>query len=165
MKYLLSFLCSLLLIASCRTRVESPRAMNPAAAARQHAIDEIREADQNFSILSEKQGMAKAFTTYAADDVIKLNDGAAPTVGFDSLRAQMSRLPANGPVLTWQVLKADAAQSGELGYTFGQWMLTQKDGSAKKNVRYGVYMTVWKRQRNGEWRFVVDGGNTTPEPK
>ncbi|GAB3782008.1 hypothetical protein GCM10028818_36990 [Spirosoma horti] len=139
--------------------------MNPAAAARQHAIDEIREADQNFSILSEKQGMAKAFTTYAADDVIKLNDGAAPTVGFDSLRAQMSRLPANGPVLTWQVLKADAAQSGELGYTFGQWMLTQKDGSAKKNVRYGVYMTVWKRQRNGEWRFVVDGGNTTPEPK
>ena len=156
MKYLLSFLCGLLLTASCRTRVESPRAMNPAAAARQNAIDEIREADQNFSILSEKQGMAKAFTTYASDDVIKLNDGAAPTVGFDSLRAQMSRQPANGSVLTWQVLKADA---------FGQWMLTRKGDSAKRNVRYGVYITVWKRQRNGEWRFVLDGGNATPAPK
>ncbi|GAB2535393.1 hypothetical protein GCM10027085_27670 [Spirosoma aerophilum] len=139
--------------------------MNPAAATRQKAIDEIREADQNFSIMSEKQGMAKAFTTYASDDVIKLNDGAAPTVGFDSLRAQMSRLPANGPVLTWQVLKADAAQSGELGYTFGQWMLTKRSEAGNRSATYGVYMTVWKRQRNGQWRFVLDGGNSTPEPK
>lgn len=158
-------LLPIVLIASCRTRVDSPRAMNPAAATRQKAIDEIREADQNFSIMSEKQGMAKAFTTYAADEVIKLNDGAAPTVGFDSLRAQMSRLPAKGPVLTWQVLKADAAQSGELGYTFGQWMLTSKDDTGKRTAKYGVYMTVWKRQRNGLWRFVLDGGNQTPEPK
>ncbi|WP_332367986.1 YybH family protein [Spirosoma telluris] len=153
------------LIASCRTQVDSPRSMNPAAAVRQRAIDEIREADQNFSIMSEKQGMAKAFTTYAADDVIKLNDGAAPTVGFDSLRAQMSRQPANGPMLTWQVLKADAAASGDLGYTFGQWMLTKKDNAGKRSSSYGVYVTVWKRQRNGQWRFVVDGGNSTPEPK
>ncbi|GAB2584336.1 hypothetical protein GCM10027190_36980 [Spirosoma areae] len=139
--------------------------MNPAAAVRQQAIAEIREADQNFSILSEKQGMAKAFTTYASDDAIKLNDGAAPTIGFDSLRAQMSRLPADGSVLTWQVLKADAAQSGELGYTFGQWMLTNKNDVGKPKPRYGVYVTVWKRQRNGQWRFVIDGGNQTPEPK
>ncbi|WP_227687274.1 YybH family protein [Spirosoma arboris] len=165
MKSALSLILLFGLIASCRTQVDSPRSMNPAAAVRQKAIDEIRETDQNFSIMSEKQGMPKAFTTYAADDVIKLNDGAAPTVGFDSLRAQMSRQPANGPVLTWQVLKADAATSGDLGYTFGQWMLTKKDNSGKRSAEYGVYVTVWKRQRNGQWRFVVDSGNSTPEPK
>jgi ketosteroid isomerase-like protein len=165
MKYSVSILLVLCLAGSCRTRVDSPRSMNPAAAIRQKAIDEIREADQNFSIMSEKQGMAKAFTSYAANDVIRMNEGAAPTVGFDSLRAQMSRMPENGPTLTWQVLKADAAQSGELGYTFGQWMLTGKDESGKRKAQYGVYVTVWKRQRNGQWRFVLDGGNTTPEPK
>lgn len=165
MKYTAPLVLLLGLMTACRTQVDSPRSMNPAAAVRQKAIDEIREADQNFSILSEKQGMAKAFTTYAADDVIKLNDGAAPTIGFDSLRAQMSRLPANGPVLTWQVLKADASSSGDLGYTFGQWMLTKKDNSGKRTSEQGVYVTVWKRQRNGQWRFVIDGGNSTPEPK
>ncbi|WP_246859541.1 DUF4440 domain-containing protein [Spirosoma sp. KCTC 42546] len=165
MKYTVPLILLFGLMASCRTQVDSPRSMNPAAAVRQKAIDEIREADQNFSILSEKQGMAKAFTTYAADDVIKLNDGAAPTIGFDSLRAQMSRLPANGPVLTWQVLKADASSSGDLGYTFGQWMLTKKDNAGKRTSEQGVYITVWKRQRNGQWRFVVDGGDSTPEPK
>ncbi|QHW01149.1 DUF4440 domain-containing protein [Spirosoma endbachense] len=139
--------------------------MNPAAAIRQKAIDEIRETDQNFSSMSEKQGMAKAFTYYAANDVIRMNEGAAPTVGFDSLRAQLSRMPANGPILTWQVLKADAAQSGEFGYTFGQWLLTGKDETGKRKEQHGVYVTVWKRQHNGQWRFVLDGGNTTPEPK
>lgn len=163
MKYSLSLLLLLGLTASCRTLVDNPRAMNSATALRQKSIDEIREADQNFSIMSEKQGMAKAFTTFAADEVIRMNDGTAPTVGFDSLRAQMSRLPNDGSVLTWQILKADAAQSGDLGYTFGQWMLTNKND--KRKPIYGVYVTVWKRQRNGQWRFVIDGGNTTPEPK
>ncbi|AQG78958.1 hypothetical protein AWR27_06235 [Spirosoma montaniterrae] len=139
--------------------------MNPAAVVRQRAIDEIREADLNFSILSEKQGMAKAFTTYAADDAIKLNDGAAPTIGFDSLRAQMARMPKTEAVLTWQVLKADAAQSGDLGYTFGQWLLSSKDDAGKVSSLEGVYVTVWKRQRNGQWRFVIDGGNQTGPAK
>ncbi|WP_245564977.1 YybH family protein [Spirosoma panaciterrae] len=165
MKYVLSLLLMVVWTTSCRTSADSPRAMNPAAAKRQQAIDEIREADLNFSQLSERQGMAKAFTTYAADEVIKLNDGAAPTVGFDSLRAQMSRMPVDGSVLTWQVLKADASQAGDLGYTFGQWMLSRRDESGKKKTQFGVYVTVWKRQRNGQWRFVVDGGNSTPEPK
>ncbi|WP_232073879.1 YybH family protein [Spirosoma aureum] len=165
MKYSVFILLVISLACSCRTRVDSPRSMNPAAAIRQKAIDEIRETDQNFSIMSEKQGMSKAFITYAANDVIRMNEGAAPTVGFDSLRAQMSRIPANGSVLTWQVLKTDAAQSGELGYTFGQWMLTSKNETGKRNEQHGVYVTVWKRQRNGQWRFVLDGGNTTPELK
>ncbi|WP_460981893.1 YybH family protein [Spirosoma fluminis] len=165
MKYTASILLILVLISSCRSRVENPRAMNPAAAARQKAIDEIREADYNFSVLSEKQGMAKAFTTYAADDAIKLNDGAPPAIGFDSLRAQMARMPRDGAILTWQPLKADAALSGELGYTFGQWMLTNRDEAGKRSTQYGTYVTVWKRQRNGQWRFVIEGGNETPEPK
>ncbi len=158
---LLLTLLACVVLNACRARVDSPRAMNPAAAVRQQAIDEIREADQNFSMLSEKQGMAKAFTTYAADDVIKLNDGAAPTMGFDSLRAQMARMPQTNALLTWQVLKVDAAQSGDLGYTFGQWLLSSKDDTGKITSREGVYVTVWKRQRNGQWRFVIDGGNTT----
>lgn len=165
MKYALLLLLGCSLLASCRTQINNPRFMNAETATRQKAIDEIREADQKFSIMSEKQGIAKAFTTYAADEAIKMNDGAAPAVGFDSLRVQMSRLPTNGSRLTWQVLRADAAQSGELGYTFGQWMLTNKTDTGKQTATYGVYVTVWKRQRNGEWRFVVDGGNITPEPK
>ncbi len=164
MKSLLILFLLVALAGACRSRVASPRAMNPTAAVRQQAIDEIREADQNFSILSEKQGMAKAFTTYASNDVVKLNENAPPTVGFDSLRAQMARLPRNGPTLTWQPLKVDAALSGEMGYSFGQWMLTKRDSAGRPSVQHGVYVTVWKRQRNGQWQFVLDGGNQTPAP-
>jgi hypothetical protein len=30
--------------------------------------------------------------------------------------------------------------------------------------RYGNYMSVWKKQDDGSWKFVLDGGNTTPPP-
>ena len=30
--------------------------------------------------------------------------------------------------------------------------------------RFGKYLTIWKRQPNGSWRFVVDGGNLSPTP-
>ena len=51
-------------------------------------------------------------------------------------------------------------KSADLGYTFGNWILTKIDG----NKRHGVYYTFWKKQKNGEWKFVFDGGNSTPEP-
>lgn len=167
MKYMIQIACSLLLllIGACRNHVQNPRSMNTTSALRQQAIDEIRETDQQFSMLAEKQGIPKAFTTYAATEAIKLNDGAAPTVGFDSLRAQMARLPRSRDKLSWQPLKVDAALSGDMGYSFGQWMLTSPQAGGKTSLRYGVYVTVWKRQRNGEWRFVVDGGNQTPAPQ
>jgi ketosteroid isomerase-like protein len=28
---------------------------------------------------------------------------------------------------------------------------------------YSKYLTVWKKQRDGNWRYVVDGGNSRPQ--
>jgi ketosteroid isomerase-like protein len=29
-------------------------------------------------------------------------------------------------------------------------------------VGYSKYLTVWKKQRDGSWRFVADGGSARP---
>jgi ketosteroid isomerase-like protein len=29
--------------------------------------------------------------------------------------------------------------------------------------RFSKYLTVWKKQRDGSWRYVVDGGSARPE--
>jgi ketosteroid isomerase-like protein len=54
---------------------------------------------------------------------------------------------------------AEASISGDMGYTFGNWKFTKKD-----RVMYGNYSTIWKKQVNGSWKFVCDGGNITPKP-
>jgi len=48
--------------------------------------------------------------------------------------------------------------------TSGPWELhLQRDG--KENVSRGKYVTVWRRQTDGSWRFVWDGGEETKEQK
>ncbi len=52
-----------------------------------------------------------------------------------------------------------------------QWVLLMvtgnmpvKDKKGEITTTYGNYVTVWKRQPDGKWKYVLDGGNTTPAP-
>ena len=126
---------------------------------------EIMDADKAFSRMSEEKGMAEAFLFYAADDVIRMKNNQFPNMNKEELRKDFENFDIEkAPALTWEPVKADAALSGELGYTFGKWILKGKDDTGKEKLTYGNYMTVWKRQLDGSWKFVLDGGNTTPPP-
>ena len=59
-----------------------------------------------------------------------------------------------GSRLSWYPVLADVAQSGEFGYTTGPWTLLQND----KPQAAGEYVTVWRKQPDGQWKFVVDMG-------
>jgi ketosteroid isomerase-like protein len=50
-----------------------------------------------------------------------------------------------------------------MGYTTGPWEF-RPDAAAEKAVAFGNYVTVWKRQADGGWKFVVDLGISNPQP-
>ena len=56
--------------------------------------------------------------------------------------------------------KAEASEN--IGYTFGWWKYYTKKKSGSDTVYQGVYITVWKKQKDGTWKYVIDGGNDTP---
>jgi ketosteroid isomerase-like protein len=64
--------------------------------------------------------------------------------------------------LTWEPVKVEVSISGDLGYTFGNWELYDYQ---RGKIRYGNYITIWRKQKDGTWRWVLDGGNTTPRPE
>ncbi len=108
--------------------------------------------------------MAQAFLQYAAEDAIKLQKDAAPLIGKASLADHFKNFKPNSFTLTWEPLKGEVASSGDLGYTFGNWSLQTKTNSGKDTIMYGNYMSVWRKEGNGDWKFVLDGGNSTPAP-
>lgn len=113
----------------------------------------IIETDKAFSALSAGQGVKVAFLTYAADEVIKPQNGAQPIIGRDALIQSYNDFKGDF-ILTWEPVKADV--SGDIGYTFGNWTrITSTD------TLHGNYVSIWKRQSNGAWKFVLDTGNTT----
>ena len=58
--------------------------------------------------------------------------------------------------LTWSPTFVDVSQSGDLAYTYGDFTLSFPDSLGQIQKRTGIFHTVWKRQKDGNWRFVWD---------
>lgn len=129
-------------------------------------VQQIIDADKAFSTMCMEKGMAEAFTAFAADDVVKLRPGELPVMNKKELE-QMFAEHANDGVLKfkWEPVKADIAASGDLGYTFGNWQIhIAGDAITQDTTIYGNYVSVWKKQDDGKWKYVIDAGNETPKP-
>lgn len=103
-----------------------------------------------------------AFLTWFAEDGVELDDGG----GIVS-KGEMRKQPAwaEGTSLTWTPVKADMSASGDLGYTYGNYVFKHKDKAGKLITDYGKYTSIWKKQKDGLWKVVVDMGNSSPAPK
>lgn len=143
-------ICILLILASC-AQPEDPARLK----------SEVLEADKEFSKRAQEKGIAEAFVYYADERVIQPIAGQQPIFGKYAL---MESYEKNPPAykLTWEPLRAEA--SGTLGYTFGSYTLTTQTPAGKDSVQYGNYVSVWKRKKDGSWRYVIDTGNATPGP-
>ncbi len=50
-----------------------------------------------------------------------------------------------------------------MGWTWGTWELRPAEAEDAE-TRYGKYLNVWQRGRDGRWRVSVDMGNGSPAP-
>jgi ketosteroid isomerase-like protein len=114
--------------------------------------DVLKEADRAFAGLSAKQGPNAAFQAFAAPDVTLLN-AAQPHVTPEQLG---KRFPPDLQI-AWEPDEAVISAGGDLGYTMGHATITS-GGKAEKSR----YLTVWRKQPDGSWKFILDGG--VPQP-
>jgi ketosteroid isomerase-like protein len=131
---------------------------------RWNLTDTLMNIDREFSGMSVSSGIKTAFTSYASDDVILMRQGHYPVTGINDLKEHYSNASDDGSILKWEPVKADVAASGEIGYTFGNWQYLVKTEDGKDTTFYGNYVTIWKKQPDGSWKFVLDGGTSTPPP-
>jgi len=117
------------------------------------AKEEIIKVDLAFSKMSKEKGMKKAFLEYIDDEGILLRPGHLPIVGADAIDF-LSQVNDSSFTLTWAPLEADAAVSGDLGFTYGIYSLALHDTTLS-----GTYVSIWRKQSNGKWKFVLDTGN------
>jgi ketosteroid isomerase-like protein len=123
--------------------------------------DLLFQLEADFAADVAKDGHA-AFITHFAEDGVELVDS-----GGINTKDDMRKQPAwpEGTSLTWTPVKAEMAASGDLGYTYGNYVFTAKNKEGKSVVSYGKYTSIWKKQKNGQWKVVLDMGNDSPDPK
>jgi len=127
----------------------------------QRGSDLLFKLEADFAKAVAEHGRS-AFVTYFAEDGVELEDGGGITT-----REEIKKQAAwpEGTSLTWTPVHADMATSGDLGFTYGNYVFKSKDKDGKIVASYGKYVSVWKKQNDGSWKVAVDMGNSSPEPK
>jgi ketosteroid isomerase-like protein len=117
----------------------------------------LAQNEREFARMAAAKGMRTAFLAFIADDAILFRP--TPTNGK---KWWTERADASG-LLSWEPVYADVSRAGDLGYTLGPWEYRPK-GPEDKPVAYGYYMSIWRKQADGSWKFVMDQGTPTPAP-
>jgi ketosteroid isomerase-like protein len=119
----------------------------------------VVEAEHEFAQHSIDHGMKEAFLRFAAPDgVIIRRDGPVNAVEMWS-----QRNPAPTGLLTWWPVYADVSAAGDMGWTTGPYEFREKPSDARP-ADTGHFFTVWRRQADGSWKFVLDLGVQHPAP-
>jgi ketosteroid isomerase-like protein len=126
------------------------------------ALQSMVDTERAFARMSEEQGTRPAFMTFIADDGILFR----PTAVKGKQWMAEHPLPSSDkrPLLSWQPAFADIALAGDMGYTTGPWQY-KADIHDAKPLAFGNFLTVWKRQPDRSWKFVIDLGISNPQPE
>jgi ketosteroid isomerase-like protein len=116
---------------------------------------ELMSADNAFSNLSAEKGLKSAFLEYIDSNGVLLRPNLIPIAGADAVDYIIG-LKDEGYTMTWKPNNATVAASGELGYTYGSYILQP---AAKDTVFYGTYVSIWKKQDDGKWKFILQSAN------
>ena len=141
----------------------------PVALAGQYE-DELMAADRAFSKMSSEQGQAAAFLAFMDEDVRLFRGSGEPIVTRAKAQAfyESDEYKNSGSVkgtLTWEPLEAFASSDGTMGWTNGHWQwLGAPNEKSERAKATGHYVTIWKRQASGEWKFAGDIGNEDEKP-
>lgn len=135
----------------------------PRGRAAARGVAALISADSAFSDLSDRVGVGTAFASTVAPNGV-IFAGSEIVTGPRAVHDYYaSRDAATG--LAWHPLFAEIAGSGDLGFTIGQYIFTGRGPSGAAVQSFGKYLTVWQRQADRSWKFVVDGGNVNPVPR
>ena len=114
--------------------------------------DALLETDRQFANMCSARGMKNAYLDFIDSNGVLLRPNSFPIVGADAVDFIIAQ-KTEDLLLSWRPKDAVVAASGELAYTYGTYKMEVK--GTDENLQ-GSYVTIWKKQLDGKWKFVLD---------
>ncbi len=141
----------------------APNTHSVVSASSKDTADTLRRLEGEFMKAAAERGSA-GYMSYYADESVELPNGGPIIQGKVNIAKGMGFLDQKGNSLTWVPVGADISASGDLGYTYGTFEFRSMGKDGKPVVDHGKYTSIWKKQKDGSWKVVLDMGNASPEP-
>ena len=115
----------------------------------------VIEAERAFAARGQVVPPKQAFLEFAAPDGVLLDARA----GARNAREQVATWPdrSNAGWIKWWPIYAGISASGDFGFTTGPATYGGDKG-------YTHFFTVWKKQPDGSWKWLIDTGAQNPGP-
>ncbi len=107
--------------------------------------------EKQFAQTAFEKNMKTAFLEFLADDGIIFDPN--PMNGKEVWKKRTE----NRSLLAWNPEFADVSTNGILGYTTGPWEY-RPNGKNDVPTAFGHYVTIWQKQADGKFKFVLDIG-------
>ena len=139
--------CSLtLLVICCNKKTVSPEVLKA----------QVSKAENDFKNLSQSKGIAEAFYAFADENEVIKRENDSLIKGKENIKNYYSNPKFLKAAVSWKPDFVAVSDDGTLGYTYGKYVWTANDSLGNKKEFKGRFHTVWKKQKDGSWKYVWD---------
>ncbi len=153
-----------LVVAFAVAAIILPIARPTVAASPKATAETLKQLEAELMKTAADRG-SQGYMSYYADDSVEVPNGAPLIQGKAEIAKGMGFLDDKNNRLIWTPVGADISASADLGYTYGTFEFHSTSKEGKPTVDYGKYTSIWKLQKDGSWKVVLDMGNASPQPK
>ena len=127
------------------------------------AMDErtsLEKTDRQFSAAAREGNDLDLVVSFWADDAKVFAPGAPVLEGKAAIRDfVLGSFKTPGFAISWEPTDVETSTDGTMGYTAGRNRMTMPDGTGNLVTSTGRYVTVWRKERDGQWKCIVDTWN------
>lgn len=118
--------------------------------------DQVFKAEDDFKNLSQTKGISSAFYTFADENAVIKREKDTLIHGKENIKKYYSNPKFGKASVTWKPDFVEVSKDGEMAYTYGKYTWTVTDSLGNKKDFKGIFHTVWKKQKDGGWKYVWD---------
>ncbi len=117
---------------------------------------EIYDSEKAFEKMCAEKGIAEAFYFFADDMAVIKRENDTLIIGKEQIKKYYNKEFYKTAKVNWAPDFIDVSKDGTLAYTYGKYLWVSKDENGNDVEYRGVFHTVWKRQKDNNWKYVWD---------
>lgn len=120
------------------------------------AGEAVLAAEHAFALKVADEGLAAGFGAYL-DPVDGLSFGGGPPTRGAAAIAKVERANGNTHGLSWEPDEIFVSTGSDMAVSWGRY--TYRPADPKEKAATGRYVTVWRKDKNGDWKGLIDIGS------
>ncbi|REG96335.1 YybH family protein [Flavobacterium aquicola] len=117
---------------------------------------EIVKTEKDFEKLTAEKGLAEGFSQFADSNAVIKRENDTLIIGRDNIKKYYSNPKYLDKTVTWSPDAVVVSDAGDMASSYGKYVWTSKDSTGKVQVSKGIFHTVWKKQKDGSWKYIWD---------